>query len=126
MVRVACSILKRKPSRLILLHVVEVPRSQPLDVTVNMQTPQRILDTATEVAARLGFPVQAEVIQARDAGVTIVEEAVNLKADTILMGLPVREKLGTPSLGHTVPYVLLHAPCRVVVVRPAVTPEPAE
>ena len=118
-VRLACTLVRRKQSKLTLLHIIEVPRSLPLDANLNIDSSRRILDGAAEVAEQTGVQASTEVIQARDAGATIVEEARNMGAGLILMGLPRLHRMGGPSLGKTVPYVLLHAHCRVVVVRPA-------
>lgn len=118
-VRLACTLVRRKQGKLTLLHIIEVPRSLPLDANLNIDSSRRILDRAAEVAEQTDVQASTEVIQARDAGATIVEEARNMGAGLILMGLPRLHRMGGPSLGKTVPYVLLHAHCRVVVVRPA-------
>lgn len=117
-VRLACTLVRRQQGQLTLLHIIEVPRSFPLDADFNIEASRRILDAAAEVAEELGVQANTEVIQARDAGATIVEEARNMGAGLILLGLPRLTRLGQPSLGRTVPYVLLHGHCRVVLVRP--------
>lgn len=118
-VRLACTLARRQQGKVTLLHIIEVPRSLPLDAELNIEASRRILDMAAEVAEQMGVQAGTEIIQARDAGATIVEEARNMGAGLILLGLPRLHRMGAPSLGRTVPYVLLHAHCRVVVVRPA-------
>ena len=118
-VRLACTLARRQQGKVTLLHIIEVPRSFPLDAEFNIEGSRRILGSAAEVADGLGVQATTEVIQARDAGPTIVEEARNMGAGLILLGLPRLQRMGGPSLGRTVPYVLLHGHCRVVVVRPA-------
>ncbi len=118
-VRLACTLARRQQGKVTLLHIIEVPRSLPLDAELNIEASRRILDTAAEVAEQMGVQAGTEIIQARDAGATIVEEARNMGAGLVLLGLPRLHRMGAPSLGRTVPYVLLHAHCRVVVVRPA-------
>lgn len=118
-VRLACTLVRRQQGNLTLLHIIEVPRSFPLDAEFNIEASRRLLDAAAEVAEGLGVQAKTEVIQARDAGATIVEEGRNMSAGLILMGLPRLTRMGSPSLGRTIPYVLLHAHCRVLVVRPA-------
>ncbi len=57
----------------------------------------------------------------RDVGAALVDEAVAIDADVILLGLPYRTRLGGDfAIGRTIPYVFQNAPCRVVVVREAV------
>jgi nucleotide-binding universal stress UspA family protein len=118
-VRLACTLVRRQQGTLTLMHIIEVPRSFPLDADMNIESSRRILDVTAEVAEKLGVQARTEVIQAREAGATIVEEARNMGAGLILLGLPRLQRLGSPSMGRTVPYVLLHAHCRVIVVRPA-------
>jgi nucleotide-binding universal stress UspA family protein len=118
-VRLACTVVRRQQGKLTLLHIIEVPRSFPLDAEFNIESSRRILDDAAEIAEKMGVQAGTEVIQAREAGATIVEEARNMGAGLILLGLPRLQRMGSPSLGRTVPYVLLHAHCRVIVVRPA-------
>ena len=58
--------------------------------------------------------VDTDLLQAREAGPTIVEEAVEQGADLILMGVKYKRRFGQFSLGSAVPYVLKNAPCRVI------------
>ncbi|MCL4544734.1 MAG: universal stress protein [Chloroflexi bacterium] len=118
-VRLACTLARRQQSRVVMLHIIEVPRSLPVTADMNIESSRFALERAAQVAEKLGIQATTEVIQARDAGGTIVDEAKNMEAGLILLGLPRLQRMGTPSLGKTVPHVLLHAHCRVIVVRPA-------
>jgi nucleotide-binding universal stress UspA family protein len=65
--------------------------------------------------------MRTELLQARDVGAALVDEAVALDADVMLLGLPYRTRLGGDfAIGRTIPYVFQNAPCRVIVVREAV------
>ena len=44
-------------------------------------------------------------------------EAVEKAVDSIVLGLPYRERYGSFSMGETIPYVLKNAPCRVILWR---------
>ena len=73
-----------------------------------------------ERLARLGHDVtiRTDLLQARDVGAALVDEAAELDADLILLGLPYRKRFGGDfALGRTVPYVFQNAPCQVIVVR---------
>jgi nucleotide-binding universal stress UspA family protein len=117
LVQLGCMMAKAGKGQVYAVHVVEVPRALPLDAQVNNAEAEKILQDALEVADRLNYPVEAEVIQAREAGPGIVDEADDRKCNLIVMGLVPRNRLGQFSLGHTVPYVLGHASSRVWVVR---------
>jgi nucleotide-binding universal stress UspA family protein len=76
-----------------------------------------VLEQAEATAERLGMQIQADLLQARDVGPTIVEEARERDADLILLGITYKKRFGEFDLGATAPYVLKHAPCRVWVCR---------
>jgi len=61
--------------------------------------------------------VETELVQARDTGPALVDEAVEWGADLIVMGLPYKRRFGEFNLGKTVPYVLKNATCRVMLFR---------
>ena len=58
--------------------------------------------------------METDLLQAREAGPTIVDEAVARGIDLILMGVEYKRHFGQFSLGSVVPYVLKNAPCRVI------------
>lgn len=120
LVRMACNMcLKGKTGRgrVIAINVVEVPRTLPLDAVVDNSANDHVLDTAIAVAQGLGVEIEAEVIQAREAGPAIVDEANDRGCRLIMLGLVPRSRFGQFDLGKTVPYVLEHAHGRVWVVR---------
>ena len=58
------------------------------------------------------------LLQARDVGAALVDEAAELETDLIVLGLPYRKKFGGDfAMGRTVPYVLQNAACQVIVAR---------
>ncbi len=117
-IRLAGVMSRRQKTNVLLIRIVEVPRSLPIDSDFDAEHSQAVLDTALRQAGLQGFQPETSMIQARDAGAAIVDESLALKADLILLGLPRLMVSGQPSLGKTVPYVLLRAQCRVIVVRP--------
>jgi nucleotide-binding universal stress UspA family protein len=80
-----------------------------------------VLDRAEAAAERAKLKVRTELLQARDVGAALVDEAISLDADLMLLGLPYRTRLGGDfAIGRTIPYVFQNAPCRVLVVRESV------
>jgi len=69
------------------------------------------------VAESLGYQVETELLQAREAGPTIVDEAESRNVDMIVLGLPYKKRFGEFNIGRTVPYVLKNATCQVVLWR---------
>jgi nucleotide-binding universal stress UspA family protein len=113
---------------LVGVHVVEVGWSMPLDadLAARSEDAQQILDHAELTAERLKARLEPVLLQARDVGAALVDEATERAADLLVVGLPYRKRFGGDFLiGRTIPYVLKHAPCEVWVVRepiPAETP----
>lgn len=119
----ACRLAGPAKAELIAVHVVEVDWTHDLSENVAGRDEQAsaILDRAEMIAARYRVPLQADLIQARDVGAALVDESIELGADTIFIGLAYRKRFGGDfALGSTVPYVLQNAPGQVMVVREAV------
>jgi nucleotide-binding universal stress UspA family protein len=58
------------------------------------------------------------LLQARDVGAALVDEAAERGADLLILGLAYRRRFGGDfAIGRTIPYVLKNAPCAVWVVR---------
>jgi nucleotide-binding universal stress UspA family protein len=104
-----------------VVYVVEVPHSLPLDAQLDgmIETGEKALDHAEEVARDIGLEVEASIIQARSAGAAIVDMARETHAQMIVMAVEYHKKLGELDLGRTLPYVLKHAACRVWICRAA-------
>lgn len=117
--RVACAQAKRDRSEIVVLYVIEVRRTLPIDADVGKELEQgeRVLDELQRLAQQWGCRVQTDLLQAREAGLAIVNEAVERQADLIAMGVPYKEKFGAFQVEPRALYVLDHAPCRVCLVR---------
>jgi nucleotide-binding universal stress UspA family protein len=122
-VHLACQLAKPANAELVLVHVVEVDWSHELADAGGDDDEQAsaILDRAEAIAERYRLSVQPSLLRARDVGAALVDEAVELSADALIIGLPYRKRFGGDfALGRTLPYVLQNAPCEVVVIREAV------
>ena len=119
-VHFAAGLAKPSRSRLVALHVVEVDWTHELsdDVASGDERASATLDHAETISERYGVPMETTLLQARDVGAALVDEAAELGADLIVLGLTFRKKFGGDfAMGRTAPYVLQNAPCAVVVVR---------
>jgi nucleotide-binding universal stress UspA family protein len=128
-VRLAAELGRTAHGELIGVHVVEIGWSMPLDadVAARSEAAQRILDQAEVVAETLKARLEPVLLQARDVGAALVDEATERGADLLVMGLPYRKRFGGDfAIGRTIPYVLKHAPCAVWVVREPIPVEPLE
>jgi nucleotide-binding universal stress UspA family protein len=119
-VRLACDLTRPFKAALVGVHVVEVDWTHDLaeDVASGNETASAVLDVAEGVAERNGCRMETSLLQARDVGAALVDEAAALGADLLVVGLPYRKKFGGDfAIGRTVPYVLQNASCEVLVVR---------
>jgi len=119
-VRLAVETARPTKAEVVAIHVVEIDWTLPLDANVadRSESAQRVLDTAEGAAEHLHGEIEPVMVQARDVGAAIVDEAVERAADLLVVGLPYRKKFGGDfAIGRTVPYVLKNAPCAVWVVR---------
>jgi nucleotide-binding universal stress UspA family protein len=102
------------------MHVVEIDWTLPLDADVagTSVEAQRVLDVAETAAEGAGLSIEPVLLQARDVGAALVDEAAERGADLLIMGLAYRRRFGGDfAIGRTIPYVLKNAPCAVWVVR---------
>ena len=118
LVRLACYMAKKAKRKVHLVHVIEVPRTLPLKavMTRESENADKLLTEALIIAEESGCNAVAEVVQAREAGPAIVDEARDHACALIMLGM-VRDPQKMHDLGKTIPYVLLNAPCRVWVVQ---------
>ncbi len=114
-VAVACSIARRNKGKVYAVHVIEVRRSLPLDadLTEEASSGEDVLTRAERVAADADFKLEGELLQAREAGHAIVDEAMERHVDLILMGAEHKAPLGEYQMGRLTQYVLKAAPCNV-------------
>ena len=114
--KLACRLAKKNTAKIRAVYVITVKRTLPLDAEIEpeIQKAEGILDHIERVAEEQDYEVETDLLQAREAGLTIVDDAVEQEADLILMGVKYKRRFGQFSLGSTVLYVLRNAPCRVI------------
>jgi nucleotide-binding universal stress UspA family protein len=115
-----CKLARADDSKLVAIYVLEVDWTHDLDDDLEDQREEasRTLDLAEGMAEKAKVPLESQLLQARDVGAALVDEAVALDADAIVLGLPYRVRFGGDfALSQTVLYVFKNAPCRVFVVR---------
>jgi nucleotide-binding universal stress UspA family protein len=82
-----------------------------------MRTAEEILDHIERVAEEADYEVDTDVLQAREAGPAIIDEAAERKVDLIIIGFKQKRRFGQFSLGDVAPYVLKNAPCPVLLLQ---------
>jgi nucleotide-binding universal stress UspA family protein len=115
-VKLACRLAKRDKGKIWAVTVVAVKRALPLDAEIEseIKKAEEILDRVEDAAGEEDYEVDTDVLQAREVGPAIVDEAVERGVSLILMGIKYKQTFGQFSLGSVVPYVLKNAPCPVI------------
>ena len=118
-VEFACNLAKRSKGKVHVVHVIEVRRSLPLDAELAEEAlhGEEILDRAELVGKRLDFEVDGDLLQAREAGHAIIDEAVERRVEAIVIGIPNRRPFGEFEMGKVPAHVLKSAPCEVIILR---------
>lgn len=119
-VRLALEVSRHSHAEIVGVHVVELDWTQPLDADVaeRSEDAQRVLDAAEGLVEAAHGKMESVLVQARDVGAAIVDEAAARNADLLILGLPYRTRFGGDfAIGRAVPYALKNAPCAVWVVR---------
>src|SRR5690606_13507764 len=95
-VRLAAEYARNTQAELVAVHVVEIDWTLPLDADIagRSEEVQQILDAADAAAEAVKVKLEPVLLQARDVGAALVDEATERDADLIILGLPYRTRFG--------------------------------
>ncbi len=114
--RLACRLARKDKSKIWSVYAITIKRALPVDAEIASETKKAedILDHIERVAQAENFKIETDILQAREAGPAIIDEAVERGVELILMGVSYKKRYGQFSLGDVGPYVLKNAPCPVI------------
>lgn len=119
-VTLGCQLAKPIAAELVAIHVIEVDWSHELsdELTAENEAASAVLDQAEGIAERFKVKIAGDLLQAREVAAALVDEAIEVGADLIILGLPYRKRFGGDfAIGATIPYVFQNAPFQVIVAR---------
>lgn len=118
-IELACKLAKETKGKVHVAYVIQVKRSLPLDAEIEheVRRAEEILSRAEKVADEQDYEIKTDLLQTREIGPAIVDEAMEHGIDLILLGMGYRKRFGQFNPGETVSYVLKNAPCRVLLLR---------
>ena len=122
-IQLAGLLADRKNADVTLVYVVEVKQELPIDAALPQAAAEGedALQRAEYYARHKADPklqrVTTELLQARNIGAAIVDEAIAREVGLIVMASRTRVEFGKVTFGETAPYVIRSAPCEVIVVR---------
>jgi len=115
----AADLVRSDKGHLRTLYVIRVDRGLPVDADVPPAV-SKGEDVLRGVEERVRLPkgdVSAELLQARELGPAVVQEASVRGVDAIVVGTSYQREYGSFSLGADIPYILEHARCTVMLWR---------
>jgi APA family basic amino acid/polyamine antiporter len=114
-VDLAARLAAERGATIVALRVIVVALDLPIDAALPEQELEadRLLDEARNAAEAYGVRMVERIVRSRNAGRAIVEEAERRHAEIVVLGAPRGRHRAV--FGHTVDFVLKHAPCRVMV-----------
>ena len=77
-VKLACNLARKSKTKIYVVYVIEVKRSLPLDAVIEseIQRAEEVLTRAEDIASERDCEIETDLIQARQVGPAIVDEAV--------------------------------------------------
>jgi amino acid transporter/nucleotide-binding universal stress UspA family protein len=116
MMVLACQLATEKKSSIDGVYVIEVPLNLPLEARlVNERArAERVLAAAAVIADQFKVRFTPHILTSRQAGKAIVEEAIELRSEVIMLGTSRKRRIGNLIFGRTTDFVLDHAPCEVL------------
>ncbi len=114
--KLACGLAKKNKGKIWAVYIITVKRSLPLEAEIEpeMRKAEEIMNRMEGYAEEQDYEIETDVLQAREAGPAIIDEAAERGVNLILMGVKYKKRFGQFSLGSVVPYVLKNAPCPVI------------
>ena len=115
-VATAVRLAARRRRAIHVVSMITVPTHLPLDAPLESQEAeaQSKIERAKLIAGGMRISGHVHRVRPNQAGHSIAEEARDLKASALVMGL--RYRAGAPLYGKTLQTVLAERPCRVLVV----------
>ena len=120
-VELACRLAEPQQARILLVHVVEVPLSLPLDAAMPKQreTGDESIAVGMTICETHELEGEGVIVPARSAWEGILRVARERHADLIVLGLDAKARRPGEELSRNVAQVIRRAPCEVLVDRPA-------
>jgi nucleotide-binding universal stress UspA family protein len=124
-VELACRLANGKKSEIILVHVMEVPYTMPLNAPMPAQEKRarEALDLGVLIGQRHGCHVQTQLIRHRNAADGILEMARAENVDAILLGVGTKTRV-PGEWGKTAVAILNRAVCEVIVDKVPIAAQP--
>ena len=111
-----CRLARETESKIYAIHIISIGRELPLDAEVEAEISKAedILAKTESFAKNCDCQIETELLQAREVGPAIIDEAIERNIDLIILGVSYKTRFGEFCLGEVIPHILRNAPCRVI------------
>ncbi|MDA8346454.1 MAG: universal stress protein [Thermaerobacter sp.] len=118
-VELACRLAEPQQAQLLLVGIVEVPLSLPLDAGMPAQRlrAEEAIDVGVAICDQHELPFERVLIPARSAWEGIVRVARERSADLIVLGLDPKHRMPGEEISRNVAQVIRRVTCEVIVDR---------
>lgn len=118
-IKFASKLAKSDKAELFAVYIFEVPRSMALEAEIPEEAAKadKILERIAEKAESYHVKIETDFIQSRSAGSGIIDEANDVEADLIVIGMRAKDRIDGSILGNTVNYVLKNSPIPVAIFK---------
>ncbi len=115
-VELACRLGNGKKVELVLVHIVVIPYTLPLNAPMpeGEKAAQEALELGQVIASRFGCKVETRIVRHRNAVEGVLRVAVEERVDAIVLGVGLKSRR-PGEWGHTSAEILRLAPCEVIV-----------
>jgi nucleotide-binding universal stress UspA family protein len=114
-VELACRLGLEQKALIILVYVLEIFRTMPLDAPLQKAEEKAMdsLERARSIVNMHGLQVEVKIERARESAEGIIRAARDFDVDLIVIG--VHQDFPSIVLSHTVESILKNAPCEVII-----------
>lgn len=116
-VELACRLGQEQKAEIVLIYVLEVPRTMPLGISMPDAEgkAREALERAQSIVALHGLSSVIDIQRAREAGEGIIRAARDHDVDLIVIGIRPRLTVAQDIVGRTADFLLRRAPCEVII-----------
>lgn len=126
-VQVACELAKMHHSKIVALHVIDVPYSMPLDSVIphRLELSSMVLKTAEAIGLDMGVTMELEIVHARSISDAIADVLSRDGFDLLLLETTKAHEKGGLAMGSLLNDIVRKAKCRTWICNAAPTENPS-
>ncbi len=116
-VELACRLAQGQPTKVVLVNIIEVPRTMPLAIPLPVleRSGEKAIADGLTIVKRHGLIGESTTVRTREVGEGIVRAAVDYDADLVVVGVRGDRGMIESMFAKATSLLLRRAPCEVLV-----------